>query len=94
MKRYTVKVTDVDYEVTEEDIMEFVPEMYENDQDFIDDMVLNVKYGINQNFILDIECEPDELDELVCDEITHKSGWLVNTFNYEILKEEDIKEEE
>lgn len=92
MKRYTVQVNDVDYEVTEQDVMDYIPEFHQDDQDFIDDMVFNVKYGINQKFVLEIECEPDELDELVCDEITHKSGWLVNTFNYEILKEEDIDE--
>ena len=54
----------------------------------IEDMIDEVKMSLPQTLILEIECEPEDLEDCITDAISDETGWLVEYFSYEILEEE------
>ena len=90
MRLYKVKVTSVDYCVEPEDICwQFDNDAgLDEDSDEYYDAILKeverVKASLPQNLELDIECDPEDLDDIVCDTISEETGWLINSFSYEL----------
>ena len=82
---FKVRTTDVDYFVSDEDVIYTMP-MDDPDDEDIEDAIDAVKASLPQVLELEIECEPEDLDELVGDAISSKTGWLINGFNYEIIE--------
>ena len=93
MKVYKVKVTAIDYCIEEEDVMEEICEdasIEEDSEEFYDAIhakIEEIRNSLPQTMELEIECEPDELDYLVCDEVSEETGWLNYSVTYEILEE-------
>lgn len=94
MSYYKVKTTSVDYCVEEEDICETFEEQHpevEVDSDeyweAVDTEVIRLKNSLPQTLELEIECDPEDLDDMVCDAISEETGWLVNSFAYDVLEQ-------
>jgi len=87
MPKYKVETTHIDYCVQEEDVMDLVnvrPEYTTAWYDAIDKKIEEIKQNLPQHLILEIECDEEDLDDMVCDAIGNETFWLVNSFSYEI----------
>jgi hypothetical protein len=97
MKKYQIKVTSVDYYVTYEDI-EFDPydTAFEDDETIAenerkaDQMIEDIKNSLPQELDLVIEAEEEDLDDIIADTISEETGWLNNSFTYDIISEEEL----
>ena len=93
VKYFRVRTTHIDYCVEEEDVMEDICEdasIEEDSEEFydaIDAKIKEVKESLPQHLELEIECEEEDLDDMVCDAISEETGWLVNGFAYDIIEE-------
>jgi hypothetical protein len=93
MKVYKVKVTSIDYCIEEEDVMEDICEdasIEEDSEEFynaIHAKIEEIRNSLPQTMELEIECEPDELDYLVCEAVSEETGWLNYSVTYKILEE-------
>ena len=94
VKYFRVKTTHIDYCIEEEDVMEDICEdasIEEDSEEFydaIDAEIKRIKSELPQHLELEIECEEEDLDDMVCDAISEETGWLVNGFTYDIISEE------
>ncbi len=93
-KYYKVKTKNIDYDVTAEDLNydRYDIDIDDMDEAEIDKHIAEVKNSIPQEFILEIECEPEDLTDMVCDAISEESGWLVNSFDFDILEEKELED--
>lgn len=90
---FKVKTTNIDYYITYEDI-NFDPwdSCFNTDDDMeeverkADEEIAKIKDNLPQELELEIECDPEDLDDMVCDAISEETGWLVNSFDYEIVE--------
>ena len=74
-KTVKVKVYDIDYDIEEDDYEDL-------------DQYNEILRGLPEEMTLTVLLEADEdLTELLADEITDTTGWLVNGFNYMIIEE-------
>lgn len=94
-KCYKIKTTQIEYYVSAEDID--LPDPFESygrvdleeySEEEIEDMIDEVKMCLPQTLILEVECEPEDLEDCIEDAISDETGWLVEYFSYEILEEE------
>lgn len=93
MGYFKVRTTDIDYRVTYEDL-NFDPwdSCFNTDDDMeeaerkADEEIAEIKDSLPQELVLEIECDPEDLDDMVCDAISEETGWLVNSFDYEIIE--------
>ena len=92
LKEYKVKVNSVDYYVTEEDVIDYVSD--DEDED-IDDKIKEVKSDLPQELVLVITCDcaPEYVEDEIADAISEETGWLINSFTYNIISETEIEEE-
>ena len=90
LKEYKVKVNSVDYCVTEEDVIDYV-----SDDEDIDDKIKEIKSGLPQELVLVItsNCAPEYVEDEIVDVISEETGWLINSFTYDIISETEIEEE-
>jgi len=93
MSYFKVKTTSIDYCIKEEDVCEKICEdasIEEDSEEFYDAIhaeIKRVKDGLPQHLELEIECDPEDLDDMVCDAISEETGWPVNGFAYDILEQ-------
>ena len=74
-KTVKVKADDIEYSIEEED--------YDSPDEYT--QVVN---ALPSELVLEIRVEPDDdLEELIADEITYKTNWLVEHFSFMILEE-------
>ncbi len=74
-KTVKVKAYDIEYSIEEED--------YDSPDDYT--QIVN---ALPSELVLEIRVEPDDdLEELIADEITYKTNWLVEHFSFMILEE-------
>ena len=86
---YKIKVTSVDYCVEEEDLdLQDYGEDAE-DPDIIAHEIAKVKSLLPQTLELEIECEPEDLDDQIADAISEETGWLNNSFTYDIVSDSE-----
>jgi len=78
---YTVKVVSIDYAIDSYD----VDELDEMSDEEVEAEIARVKASLPQELELEIECEPDDLDDYVADAISDETGWLINDCEYEIV---------
>ena len=77
-KTFKVRVYDIDYCLEDEEDSE---EYYEA----INKRIAQIKSELPQDMIFTIECEKEDLEDMACDAISEETGWLVNSFSYDIL---------
>ena len=92
IKEYKVKVNSVDYCVTEEDVIDYVSD--DEDED-IDDKIKEIKSDLPQELILVVACNcaPEYVEDEIAEAISEETGWLINSFTYDIISETEIEEE-
>jgi hypothetical protein len=89
---YTVKTTHIDYCVEEEDVcwqFDNDAELEEDSEEYYDAIhstIEQIKESLPQEITLNIDCDEDDLDDMVCDAISEQTGWLINGFEYEIVR--------
>ena len=88
LKEYDIKVTSIDYCVTEEDVIDYV-----SDDEDIDDKIKEIKSELPQVMYLTITCESEDLEDEIAEAISAETGWLNNSFTYHVISETEIKEE-
>lgn len=83
MKYYKVKTTKIDYCVEEEDVCDEIandPEIEEDSEEYYD-VIHNeinwIKETLPQVLVLEIECDSEDLDDMVGDAISEETGWLI-----------------
>ena len=97
-KHYKIKTTYVDYHITKEDIEDVVlsslPENYEREAISEDELaeiyeqaIEDTRDELPQEFEFELDCQEDELEDIICDWISDETGWFINYFEYIILKE-------
>jgi len=95
-KLYKIKVTFVDYCIDWEDIdSNFdVPEDMDDEdlEEWYEIKIDEIKQSLPQELELEIECEEEDLEDLIADTISEETGWLNNSFTYEIISEEEIED--
>lgn len=87
MPKYKVETTKIDYCVEEEDVMDSItvrPEYTTSWYDAIDKKIEEIKRDLPQRITFEIECDEEDLDDMVCDAISNETCWLINSFSYEI----------
>ena len=91
LKEYKVKVNSVDYYVAEEDAIDYV-----SDDEDIADKIKEIKSGLPQELVLVITCDcaPEYVEDEIAEAISEETGWLINSFTYDIISETEIEEEE
>lgn len=87
MKEYQIKVTSVDYCVEDEDVIDYVSEDPTDEE--IENKIAEIKATLPQELDLEITCEPEDLEDQIADAISEETGWLNNSFTYEIASEND-----
>lgn len=87
---YRIKITKVDYCVEEEDVIDLVnvrPEYSTAWYDAIDKKIEEIKSTLPQQFRFDVDCDDEEdLEDIICDNISDETGWLVNSFEWKEVK--------
>jgi hypothetical protein len=91
---YRIKTTHIDYSVGYEDInFDQWDSCFNTEEDMdkaerkADEEIKKIKDSLPQELILEIECEPEDLDDMVGDAISEETGWLVEGFSYDIIEE-------
>ena len=91
LKEYKVKVNSVDYYITEEDVIDYV-----SDDEDVADKIKEIKSGLPQELVLVVKsnCAPEYVEDEIADAISEETGWLINSFTYDIISETEIEEED
>jgi ferritin-like protein len=90
-EEYTVKVTNIDYCIEEEDVCDeiandaSIEEDSEEYYEAIQNKIKEIKADLPQTFTFTFECTEDKLDDLIAEEISDETSWLVNSFKKEII---------
>lgn len=92
LKEYKVKVNSVDYCVTEEDVIDYVSD--DEDED-IDDKIKEIKSDLPQELVLVVTCNCalEYVEDEIAEAISEETGWLINSFTYDIISETEIEED-
>ena len=101
MKEYQIKVTSVDYYITYEDI-NFDPfdSVFNSEDDMdeaerqADEEIAKIKSELPQELDLEITCEPEDLEDEIADAISDETGWLNNSFTYDIVSETEVDDDD
>ena len=80
---YKLRVYDIDYDVTEDDI----DPLGTMTEDAAQAEVQRVKDSLPKEVIGELTCAPEDIDDYVADIVTGETNWLVNSCSYEILEE-------
>ena len=90
-KTYKVRAYDIDYCVEDEDVCQEIdndPEIDDNSEEYYDAInarIARIKSELPKDMLFSVTCEPEDLEDEVCNAITNESGWLINGFSYDIL---------
>ena len=82
--KFTIKVTGVDYYISEEDFWDI------DDPEEVDAAIRKTRNELPQRLTLEIECIDDKgaLEDMIADAISEETGYLNNSFEYHIKKKE------
>lgn len=91
--KYHINAYNIDYSVTEEDVCTEIdndPTIVEDSEEYYDAIhkkISEIKSQLPSRMSFDIDCDDVyDLQDLVCNYITEKTGWLINGFNYKYKK--------
>ena len=89
-KFYKVRCYDIDYCVEWEDVESNFDVPEDLDDDDLDEWyelkVDEIKDSLPKRVVVEVECEKEDLEDVVVDALSETTGWLINSFNYEIIK--------
>lgn len=78
LKKYEIQVTDIDYDVTEEDVDYLDTEFEETIQTEIE----CIKRSLPHRMHFKMECHEEDLDDCIANYITNKTNWLIKWAKY------------
>lgn len=93
-KHYKVRTTYIDYDISEEDVE--LPDPFESygrmdieeySSEEIEDMIDELKNSLPQVLEFEVDCQEDELDEIISDLVSDETGYLINEVDYNVLEE-------
>ena len=91
MEKFIIKVNKIDYCIEDEDVLD-IYDINEDDFKCFDDYIneinlkgVEIEHSLPQTMEFVVDCEREDLDDVVCDYITEHTGWLINSFNYDII---------
>lgn len=97
LKEYKIKVTSVDYDITYDDIDYNLLNAFFNAGDTVeevekqaDEEIERIRSELPQELRLIITCEPEDLEDEIADAISEETGWLNNSFTYDIVSETEV----
>ena len=82
---YKVKTTSIDYCIEPEDLDYLWPENQDWDDEDYDREIAKIKEKLPQELYFEIECESEDLEELICDAISDETDWLIYSFDYKVI---------
>ena len=101
LKEYKIKVTSADYDVTYGDIDYNLLNAFFNAGDTVEEVekqadaeIERIKSELPQELHLIITCEPEDLEDEIADAISEETGWLNNSFTYDIVSETEVDEDD
>ena len=96
-KHYKVRTTYIDYYVTKEDVEETVLDDLDEleresiSEDELDELLEQaIETTIDelpQELEFELDCQENELEDILCDWISSETGWFINYFEYVIIEE-------
>ena len=92
LKEYQIKVTSVDYCVEDEDVIDYVSEDPTDEE--IENKIAEIKATLPQELDLEITCELEDLEDEIADAISDETGWLNNSFTYDIVSETEVDDDD
>ena len=100
LKEYKIKVTSVDYDVTYDDIDYNLLNAFFNTGDTVEEIekqadaeIKRTKSELPKELHLIITCEPEDLEDEIADAISEETGWLNNSFTYDLVSEAEVDED-
>ena len=98
---WKLKCFDIDYCVEEEDVIDSVdvrPQYTTSWYDAIEEKIEEIKADLPKEVIIIVEADEDDLEDVAVEELSDKTGWLINSFDYTILDaystDDDFNEDE
>ena len=98
---WKLKCYNIDYCVEEEDVIDSVavrPQYTTSWYDAIEEKIEEIKADLPKEVIIEIECDEEDLEDVAVDALSEETGWLINSFDYEILDgystEDDFNDDE
>ncbi len=86
--QFKVRVKGIDYDVEEQDVIDEFDVFEDPTDEEIEAKINEIKSKLPQVIEVDVECDPDELEDYIADAISDETGWLINSFDqYEILEQ-------
>ncbi len=84
---YVVRAHDIEYDINAEDMLLDYDndELDEMTEDEIEDALQEFKASLPKELVLTVFCAPDDLDESVVEAISDEVGYLVDSFDYDII---------
>lgn len=84
---YVVEASNIKYDITTEDVL------YEFEKDGIDDpspeeierKLIELEQSAPESVILSFTCNPDDLDDMINDELSDELGMMIKNFKYKII---------
>ena len=76
-KKYTIRITSVDYDITHGDIDAC------DEKETIKEIKRIIR-SLPQKMVFQIKCEIDDLEGEIINAVSDRTGWLVNSVQYEI----------
>lgn len=86
--QFKVRVKGIDYDVEEQDVIDEFDAFNDPTDEEIEAKINEIKSKLPQVIEVEVECDPDELEDYIADAISDETGWLINSFDqYEILEQ-------
>jgi hypothetical protein len=91
--RYLVKTLQIGYCVEQEDVcwqFDNQADLEEDSEEYYDAInaeVERIKNSLPQVLELVVECDPEDLDDMVSGAISEETGWLINWADYQVIKQ-------
>lgn len=83
-EEFTVKVHDIDYCIELEDLESNGFDTENMSDEEIDAAIQKIRDTLSDELTLEVECTEEDLEDVVCDAISEETGWLINSFDYDI----------
>ena len=82
-EHFKVRVKGIDYDVEDED----VDDGEDHDDDWYQSQIDEIVSKLPTTVDIEVECSEDDLDDYIVDQLSEKTGWLINSYqSYEILE--------
>ena len=92
--QFDVELDDDDRRLINKILKERGYKVFDDEDDW--EKIKEIKSSLPQELVLVITCDcaPEYVEDEIADAISEETGWLINSFTYDIISETEIEEEE